>query len=301
MKTKASSRIGNILISLAAVILILTGGYFAYTNIFSCKFPVKYSIGSVDSRFKTTQAEVKNVAQDASERWNTTDGKNLLNFDQNAGLKINLVYDQRQEELDKLNGELDQIKSSKSTLDSQNQKFNDFLASYQSKLDSYNSEVKKWNSQGGAPADVFSSLESQRKTLEQMQATLKQMAEVFNVNAGSYNNDLTQLNTVLNAKKDEIVTKGEYSPSDATINIYTFGNEEELRLVLMHELGHALGGDHISNPQAIMHDILDLSNLKDPKLSQDDLDDINKTCSSRLNFNSSRYFGYLSRLLPNRQ
>lgn len=298
---KGSRRFVTTIISLIIVLGLTVGGYVVYKNVLSCTFPVEFSVGNVDSRFKISSSEVEKVAKDAASRWNKADSKDLLQYNPNAKLKINLVYDQRQAELDALNTELDKIKSTKSNLDSQNQKFNDFLSSYQSKLNSYNAEVQKWNSQGGAPPEVFTSLEAQRKELEQMQATLKQMAEVFNLNANSYNNDLTGLNDVLNQKKDEIVTKGEYSTKNSSIDIYTFGSEDELRLVLIHELGHALGGDHVQNSQAIMHDVLDLSNLKDPSLTQDDLNDINQTCSARLNYNSSRYLGYLNHLLPNLQ
>ena len=41
--------------------------------------------------------------------------------------------------------------------------------------------------------------------------------------------------------------------TDKEINVYQFGNRKDLILALTHELGHALGMDHVENPKSIMH------------------------------------------------
>jgi predicted Zn-dependent protease len=51
--------------------------------------------------------------------------------------------------------------------------------------------------------------------------------------------------------------------------------------VLAHEFGHALGLDHVEDPQAIMYYLMDKQNIKDLKLTTDDINALKKGCNIR--------------------
>src|SRR3989344_4849250 len=63
-----------------------------------CAEPFLYSIGSVDSRFNTNQDELAEIAKMAENIWDSQTGRNLFEYSPNEPLKINLVFDERQQQ-----------------------------------------------------------------------------------------------------------------------------------------------------------------------------------------------------------
>lgn len=67
-----------------------------------CKSPIAYSISSFDERFLINKQDFLKDVEQASMIWGNVLGKDLFIYDQNKGkLKINLIYDNRQEQFDK--------------------------------------------------------------------------------------------------------------------------------------------------------------------------------------------------------
>src|ERR1041385_4517209 len=62
-----------------------------------CSRPIPYSVGAIDPRFKIDADRVAADARVATAVWAGTAGKSLFSFDPKARLKINLVYDGREE------------------------------------------------------------------------------------------------------------------------------------------------------------------------------------------------------------
>jgi len=263
----------KLLFFLAIVILLPGGAYFALATFSKnpCKLPVKYVIGNIDPRFKITQDEVLKTAKDASGRWDDEIGGDVLDYDASATLKINLVYDERQAKIDKITAETGTLDMSGNAIDSLRIKIEDMISQYQKVLVDYNSEVARWNSQGGAPADTYDQLQSQKSSLESQRSQINDLADILNKQIDQHNSNLEQLNGEINSEKNKIITQGIYSPRPLEIDIYTFGNKDELRLVLMHEMGHALSLDHDSQQTSIMYPILGNQNLQNPAISSEDL------------------------------
>lgn len=265
------------------IVLALIGiGYYFYASFLqnSCGVPVHFAIGSVDSRFKISTSEVEKVAADAVGRWNSESGEDLLVYDPNATVKINLVYDERQAKVDQINTSVGSLNSTGNAIDNFRKKVETDISQYQKDLATYNSTVEYWNAHGGAPADIYAQLQTTKKSLDQRRQTINASASLLNQQINEHNSNIGDLNTQLDADRNKLITEGLYYTAEKKIDIFTFGNKEELRLVLMHELGHALSLDHDALPKSIMYPVLGGQNLANPTLSTEDLNMFHQTCQT---------------------
>jgi hypothetical protein len=268
--------IAGFLIVAIFFILVITL-LFLYGNN-KCNSTVYYSIGSVDSRFKISQSEIIKTAQDAAGRWNIQSGKNLLRYEENSKLKIDLIYDYRQAEYDKVTSLSQNLDNNKSSVDSSNKKFDALYKQFQNDLDLYNSKVDYWNGKGGAPNNIYQELQTEKALLDKRHNDLVKMSDGLNIKIDQYNSSLSDLQKEVDSRQNTIITQGLYKPAENKIDVFTFGNIEELQLVLMHELGHSLGLDHDSQNKSIMYYLLGDQNLKDPTLSAEDKSILGERC-----------------------
>jgi|GEM_PF-5917020 len=70
--------------------------------------------------------------------------------------------------------------------------------------------------------------------------------------------------------------KGDFYKGE--INIYEYRNKYDLALVLAHEFGHALEMEHVEDPEAIMHYLLQPNPRLYPELVLDDLRELKNKC-----------------------
>lgn len=288
--------------------------YFFYKP---CQEPIEYSLGGFDNRFGLDKSEFIKAVDESVDLWETASGRDLFVFSEMSQLKINLVYDQRQDTTNKLSDINEDLKVDRASYDELKKVYGELLAVYNKKtanlnllVDSYNqssknyqTEVKKWNSQGGAPADVYQKMMAEKARLEgevekikSAQISANQTVEEVNSAAYKLNNLAAKLN--LNVEKYNAIgesvepefVQGNYSggPETAEINIYQFNDYRKLVRVLTHELGHALGIDHIANPEDIMYA---LNVGVNDKITVADLDALNKICAT-----PNRWESYLAKL-----
>jgi vacuolar-type H+-ATPase subunit I/STV1 len=248
-----------------------------------CSSPISYSLGTFDPKFNITQSEFLAAVDQAINVWEKPTGKDLFKYDPNGKLKINLIYDYRQEATDKLQNLGFQIDNTQASYDQLKSRYNQMhadyetlkrelesnIASYNTRKAAYEAEVNKWNKQGGAPKNEVQKLNAERDALSAQasrinrdQATLNNLAneinavvDVLNRMAHSLNLNVSNYNNIGESRGDEF-EEGAYVESGRTkqIDIYEFDSEERLVRVLAHEFGHALGLEHIdTNENAIMY------------------------------------------------
>lgn len=250
-----------------------------------CDYPIRYSIGTIDDNFSTTRDELLTDSKIAANIWNTTQSKQLFVYDPEASFTINLVYDDRQKltsEISDLNSDL---KQKQSEIDPKITEFKFRQENFEQKLSNLNEKIKYWNERGGAPKEEYDGLVAEQKQLQEEAATLNQTArelgqstKEYNTSAQKLNNTITNFKSVLDVRPEEGLYEQE--GSIRKISIYIDVDQTEFLHTLTHEMGHALGLDHNSNPKSIMYP--QTTNVLTP--SKEDLDNLNDICKSRTVF-----------------
>jgi myosin heavy subunit len=265
-------------LTITLMVAVLFGGsYWYYTALAGCNVPISYQIGEIDPRFGLTSEEVKNAISSAESLWEDGTDRNLFTAAAKGTLVINFVYDERQA-MTNAQTEFEEVLERKETVsenvkdqyqrlvseyDALRESYERSVALYETKLESYNDEVADWNRRGGAPKDVFERLENTKKELETEEQKLDTRSRELNAlvrkinTLGSEGNSLiTDYNSLVNEYNDRFSEGGEFTQGvykDDEITIYEYGSEEELIIVLAHEMGHALGIDHVEGATSVMY------------------------------------------------
>ncbi|TFG35137.1 MAG: hypothetical protein E4H47_02175, partial [Parcubacteria group bacterium] len=235
-----------------------------------CGKPITYSIANLDQRFGLTKEELLDDLMRAEKIWESSVNKQLFEYSPGGDLKINLIYDYRQqatEELNKLGIVIHKDKASYDILkarydllaasyDKEKTYLADLVQNYEKSKSAYEEAVRYWNSRGGAPKKEYESLEQAKIDLDnqillinQTQDSLNKLVSTINSIAAALNKLIVGLNLQVNAYNTIGVatgrefSEGEYisDESGTVINIFQFSDQDSLIRVLAHEFGHALG------------------------------------------------------------
>lgn len=267
--------------------------------------PVAYSIGNLDLRFNISTTELLALIDEARGIWEAAAGRRLFEYNADAAFKINLIFDERQQKvLDerRMKARLDRRESSAQTLqqeydavkeqkDRLQKAHESDVSRFKNKLDDYNARVEELNENGGAPQRELESLEQERKQIEAMKIRIEESLAALNETIARLNSLALALNKTVDDYNDEIKSyngrfvrprefeKGLFNGKE--INIYEVEGEDDLRMTLVHELGHALGFQHVDDPEAVMYYKLEKQDLRNVRLSEADLQLVRATFGDR--------------------
>lgn len=258
--------------------LIGASGYFIYQkNLRPCDKPLEYSIGRFDTQFGISEEDFKSYITEAGSVWETALGKKMFIYNPNANFKINLIYDERQlETIQKQKTEfgLSAVEDAFKKLDAD---FSAFKSEYDQKVAVYEQNLalykkgKYSNSQIEQLNNEASELNNMTKQLNALLAERNAKAVEYNKIAQDYNK---QYNGGLEFNQAEYVNDS----SGERINVYQFSSKKDLILALTHELGHALGMNHVENPKSIMYYITGINAETTPTPTAEDLVELNRVC-----------------------
>jgi len=305
----------KLLVIILAILLLLVAGYYYWTDISRagrvvvnkfqpCQRPITYSIANLDAGFAISREELLEQIKIAENIWEQASGRDLFSYTDDGDLEISLFYDARQKATDDLKKIGLVINNDRSTFDTLKIKYDSLLADYnqqKAKLDilvanyelaksAYEKDVTQSNGRGGASPKQFEILEQRRVALDDQARTINQTSDSLNVlvaNINSIEIVLNKLIATLNLKinsynsvassNGQQFNEGEYISNAGTtrINIYQFSNQDELVSVLAHELGHALGMEHVDEQQAIMYY---LNERGSENLTPADLEELKRVC-----------------------
>jgi len=267
------------------VLYLNFGGVWSglYQKFFPCQSPIPYNIGTFDPRFGISQADFLADAADAIAIWEVPkefQSKHFFVYKPNDTdpdvLKINLIYDYRQQATQKISSLGKDVAGTRATYDSLKSEYDTEQRAYLAEQSEFQTELTAYNNNPNRSREEQQKLESTQADLNTKTDAINALVSQINSLAGQLNINAAEVNTV-GASVGEEFTEGEYkeSATGREIDVYEFSTNQKLVTLLAHEFGHALGLEHVSDPNAIMYY---LNQNKSGMLTQADINELKTVC-----------------------
>lgn len=291
--------------------LLTVNGYFsgaATATVEPCQQPLTYQFGDIDPRFDITKDKLIQIMKEVETVWATAMDQPLLEYKKNGKVVIHLIYGEEQQrtEAEQLLTKKIQIKKDQiaileeeyehlsSNFQQKRKVFQDILSEYNKQAREYSELAKKWKGKG-VTAQTYKRLEEMEEKVKQLRSVVERKRDNLETLRQKTNAKSAQLNRLINIQNEMITeynkrfgvakkfNQGRYikKGDSERINIFQFSNLAQLKTVLAHEAGHALGLDHVHRtPKSIMFPIMGDQNIFDLSLTDEDIAAIKNRCNN---------------------
>jgi predicted Zn-dependent protease len=252
----------NFLTTLAILAIIGAVGWQVKEKFFPtpCARPIAYNLGVFDAGFNISRANFVSAVSEAENIWEALYGKDLFVYKpddtSSSDLKINLVYDYRQATTKNLSKLSEAVEENQANYDQLKIKLSALKNDYDKDRKDFEARLAAWNRSSRTDKNEFNKLQSMQNNLNNeiddinaLVTQINRIAKDLNLTAEKYND--------INDARGETFEEGFYMSDgfSRNINIYEFENHTKLVRVIAHELGHALGLDHVPGKNSIMYEV----------------------------------------------
>jgi peptidoglycan hydrolase CwlO-like protein len=250
-----------------------------------CSKPITYNINSFDERFGITRKEFAQKINEAADEWNKAGERRLFAYSPNGAIKVNLVYDDRQkitQELKEIDPVIDRMESAVDALDKEFKKKKKIYDDHKSQLLALKGNIEKQkkvalSDERETIVTLEKAYQEQSRKLEGEKNSGKKLLAERNALQGKVVRAVDDFNVLSISDRGEDFTVGYYyqNEHEKRLDVFEFDSKQELKQLLMHELGHALLLDHTSNTDDIM---FELNKTDNNKLTKNDIAKLKRAC-----------------------
>ncbi|MFC1755857.1 matrixin family metalloprotease [Patescibacteria group bacterium] len=249
-----------------------------WLNFSFCDTSVTYRLGTIDDGFETPRKDIVENTKEAGKLWNDIVGRELFIYDDDSNLTIDLIFDERQDALNSIGEQKQYLDEKRENLVLSVEEFEQKRLGLENQLNDLNEEIEYWNNKGGASKEKYRELTDRQDFLSEEIRKINTMADKLNRTTKKINNEVDSVNQKVenfNNLLSVLPEEGLYMAGPHKIEIYIYENDVSYIHTTAHELGHALGLDHVDQEDSIMYPV----SSPDSRATESDLNLINNFCS----------------------